>query len=418
MQQLGTILLADDAETSRRILERSLSQAGYTVLAARNGVEVLEIVAQQPIDLVLLDVIMPELDGYATLRRLRLHHSLTQLPIIMLTALSKGDSVIEALRLGANDYAVKPVEFSVLLERIATHLKLKRPSHRQLGKYTLVEQIGSGSMGLVFAATEFQTERRVAMKILPRALTVQLDCVQRFRREAALLARISHPHVVGFYGAGQDGETHYMVMELVEGASLHELALGKPVAPPVALELARQAVLGLAELTKHGIIHRDIKPSNLLLSRDSGLLKIADFGVARDVTGEGMRTQAGMVVGSLMFSSPEQLDGETDMFSDMYSLGCTLFFLLSGKLPFPDDKSLAWFVEQKAKRPPSLGDAHPGCPKSLVKLVANLMAPKPSKRAPSYEALLATLEALQAGMGPEPLPTLTDYFALGGPAAT
>jgi DNA-binding response OmpR family regulator len=221
MASPGTIAIAEDVESSRLILQAGLTRAGYTVLPARDGVEVLKLVEAGDIDLVILDVVMPELDGYATLKRLRLRFSPAQLPVIMLTGLNKAESVIEALRLGANDYAVKPVDIGVLLERVATHIKLKHPEAARIGPYELQKLLGSGAMGMVYAAVDQRQGTEVAVKVLPRSLTVQLSALQRFQREAALLGRIGHPNVVRFLETGQDGEVHYIVMELIHGASLY-----------------------------------------------------------------------------------------------------------------------------------------------------------------------------------------------------
>lgn len=407
MSELPTLLVVDDAETNRVLLQRRLTEHHYEVVTAGNGAEVLDLIAKRPLDLVVLDVMMPDMDGFEVLGRLRQRFSATQLPVIMLTGLHDSESVIRAFRLGANDYAVKPVDVKQLLERIANHVKLKSPSHQRVGKYELHKRLGAGAMAVVFEARDPISNQQVALKILPRSMTINPEAVQRFLREAAILAKVAHPNVVRFFGAGQDGETHYLAMELVKGPNFLELALQQPMPPHQALEATRQVALGLAELGKHGIMHRDIKPANLLLDQAQGVVKIADFGVARATDAPYTLTATGMTVGSVVYASPEQLSGEPGPYSDMYSLGCTLAYLLTGTTPFPAERPLPWLFEQKAKQPPRLGEmVERNFPRPLESLVSTLMQPKGKKRFGSWEELLAAIDSLQKILGPAEMSVL------------
>jgi len=390
-EAIGIILVVDDSASHRTVISTEIQKLGYAVKNAESGAVALQIINNQEVDLVLLDVNMPGLDGFATLRQLRTIRK--ELPVIMLTARDDAEDVIQALRLGANDYAVKPITLDILGARIATHLKLNKAANEQLGQYLLLEKIGEGAMGMVFKAEHVDTGDIAAVKVLPRAVTIQEDAVKRFIQEAHLIEKINHPNVVRHFDVGKDGETHFLVMEYVEGETLEKLVAGMPMVPTLAIEIGKQICLGLENMFEQGVIHRDIKPQNILFS-DSGEVKIADFGIARDVSNDNRLTQEGIGLGSLVYSSPEQISGKGDFRSDMYSLGCTLFELLAGQMPFPKDKPLEWMLERKFTKPPRITDVYPGLPKGVADFVAKLMDPNADKRFKDYHELLRVIEKM------------------------
>jgi len=387
----GVILVVDDSASHRTVISTEIQKLGYAVKNAESGAKALQVVNNEEIDLVLLDVNMPGLDGFATLRQLRTIRK--DLPVIMLTARDDAEDVIQALRLGANDYAVKPISLDILGARIETHLKLTKAANEQLGQYLLLEKIGEGAMGMVFKAEHRETGDIAAVKVLPRSLTIQEEAVKRFIQEATLIEKINHPNVVRHFDVGKDGETHFLVMEFVDGETLEKLVAGMPMVPTLALEIGKQICLGLENMFNEEVIHRDIKPQNILFS-ETGEVKIADFGIARDVSSDHRLTQEGTGLGSLVYSSPEQISGRGDFRSDMYSLGCTLFELLAGQMPFPKDKPLEWMVERKFAKPPKITDIYPGLPKHVADFVAKLMNPNPDKRFENYHDLLTVIDKI------------------------
>src|SRR4249919_148510 len=206
----------------------------------------------------------------------------------------------------------------------------------QLGHYGIVAELGRGGMGVVYKAFEPSLDRYVAIKELSAALSHDPALVERFVREARSMAALNDPHIIQIHYIGQENEQAYFAMEFVDGESLSTLIEREgPLATSDALNLLRQAALGLATAHEHGVIHRDIKPGNLLLSK-RGQLKIADFGIAltqRDLSKK--LTATGDVVGTPGYLSPEVCLGKpVDERSDLFALGVVLFEMLSGRLPF------------------------------------------------------------------------------------
>ena len=395
MSELGTILIVDDSDTHRVVIAGELEKIGYATLAVDSGAKAIQTVAAEAVDLVLLDVNMPGLDGFGTLRHLRAKHSNQELPIIMLTARDDASDVIQALRLGANDYAVKPIKLSELQNRMETHLKLKRATNETLGNYRLLGKIGEGAMGIVYEAEELESGQRAALKVLPRSLTVQRKAVKRFLQEGALISKANHPNVVKLYDIGRDGETYFIAMEFAEGETLDRLARRKALPLAKVLDVAKQIVLGLQHLDEQGVIHRDIKPQNIILT-PKGEVKIADFGIARDVGRDHRLTQEGTGLGSLVYAAPEQIAGKGEFRSDMYGLGCTLYELMFGASPFPRDKNIEWMLDAKYQSIPKLKETADNIPGDISDFVHRLMQPQPDKRFESYVALLDRITELQS----------------------
>ncbi len=392
----ATVLVVDDDQAIRHLVARRVEQAGYLVVTAETGEQAMETLGRQSVDAVVLDVMMPGIDGFEVLRRVREKHTLVALPVIILSARDKGPDVIEALRLGANDYATKPVDFEVLMKRLATHLSLKTAHGKSLGGYRILHKLGSGGMGVVYAATSVATERPAALKVLPRSMTIDEIFVQRFMREGRLASRVDHPNVVRIYDAGREDETYFIAMELVEGKTVAQIRDEGPMELKLALGITRQIGSALEALKLAGIIHRDIKPENIIVTPD-GAAKLMDFGIARDITASSRMTDSGIGVGSVLYASPEQIRGEGDFRSDIYSLGCTLFFMLTGQDPFDPTKSVQWILRRKLTRPPRLTEINKDAPEAVASLVDRMLAPRPERRYQTYAEIQVAVEGMLNG---------------------
>jgi serine/threonine-protein kinase len=256
------------------------------------------------------------------------------------------------------------------------------------GRYRLEERLGTGAMSEVFAATDTELERRVAIKLLGR----NADPV-RFEREARAAAALSHPNICGLfdYGTAEDGRP-FMVLECLSGGTLEErLAAGDPLPDDEAAQISREVAAGLAHAHARGVLHRDLKPGNILFDGE-GRAKIADLGIAR-MSGEGTLTEAGTVLGTAAYISPEQARGEpATPASDVYSFGVILFRMLTGRLPFEADEPLALVTLHATEEAPPVSRLRADAPPLLESVAAAALAKDAAQRPQDGAALLAELE--------------------------
>jgi eukaryotic-like serine/threonine-protein kinase len=261
-------------------------------------------------------------------------------------------------------------------------------------RYEIAGAIGSGGMAVVYRARDRELDRDVAIKLLAEHLATDEEFRERFLRELKIAGRLSHPNVVNVYDGGEVDGRPYIVMECVDGVTLaEELKRRKRFPPAEAIELMLQACEGVEHAHQQGLVHRDIKPQNMLLRAEDGLLKIADFGIARTVEGTQL-TAAGTVLGTAVYSAPEQAAGEqVTTAADVYSLGAVLYELLAGRPPFEFESIPELVLKQRAGRVASLSDLVPDVPHHLDEVVRRCLAPEPAARPASAAALAADLEA-------------------------
>jgi serine/threonine-protein kinase len=272
--------------------------------------------------------------------------------------------------------------------------RLLHPGDLIADRYELEELVGSGGMSSVFRARDQQLGRRVAIKILHERYGDDPEYVERFRREARAVARLSHPNIVTVIDRGDDGGRQYIVFEHVEGENLKEL-VGRTGRLPLrrAVELALAVADGLAFAHEHGLVHRDVKPQNVLLSEE-GEVKVTDFGIARSLDVEHGVTQTGTVLGTAEYLAPEQASGEpVSPATDVYSLGVVLWELLTGEVPFEGENLVAVALRHVNEPLPSLRDQRPDVPPRLAAAVERALAKDPARRFPSMSAFGAELRA-------------------------
>jgi serine/threonine-protein kinase len=264
-------------------------------------------------------------------------------------------------------------------------------------RYELEELVGTGGMSSVFRARDLQLERRVAIKILHERYIEDPEYVERFRREARAVARLSHPNIVTVIDRGEDGGRQYIVFEHVDGENLKELVMRTGRLPVRrAVELALSVADGLAFAHGHGLVHRDVKPQNVLLSRE-GDVKVTDFGIARSLDVEHGVTQTGTVLGTGEYLAPEQASGKpVSPATDVYSLGVVLWELLVGDVPFSGENFVAVALRHVNDPPPPLRKLRPDVSPRLAAAVERALAKDPELRFPSMVALAAELRACLA----------------------
>jgi hypothetical protein len=273
--------------------------------------------------------------------------------------------------------------------------------HLVLGNYVLLEKLGQGGMASVFKAQHRRMERAVALKVL--APTAPARYVKRFQREAKAAARLTHPNIVAAYDADEAAGLHFLVMEYVAGMDLASLVRRDgPLPVDRAIDCVLQAARGLEYAHAQGVIHRDIKPGNLLLG-DTGVVKILDMGLARFEDSPlhappDEITRHGAVLGTVDYMAPEQAEAmkQADARSDIYSLGCTLFFLLTGRTLFEGETVIKKIVAHRDQPPPLLADHRPDVPPSLEGIFQRMVAKKKYERFQSMTALIFALDSCAA----------------------
>jgi response regulator RpfG family c-di-GMP phosphodiesterase/serine/threonine protein kinase len=268
-----------------------------------------------------------------------------------------------------------------------------------LGSYRVLDRLGSGGMGVVFLGEHILLRRRVAIKVVPVDDGFPPSVLERFYAEMRVLAELRHPHVVLAFDAGRLAAPapnvptlHYLVMELVSGGDLEQYVYDHgPVRLPQACEWARQAASGLQEAHDRHLIHRDLKPSNLLLTAD-GQVKLVDFGLARQFYSH--RTDPRALLGSIEFMAPEQSIDPSAVsgLADVYALGATAFYLLTGETPFPADQSVAKALYAlQHDKPRRLRQFLPDAPPELDELIDRMLARDPARRPPTPLAVMPVL---------------------------
>lgn len=286
----------------------------------------------------------------------------------------------------------------------------------RLGPYRVLGLLGAGGMGLVFRAEDRQLGRTVALKVMKPQLAADGTARQRFLREARAAAAVRHDHVVTIYQVGEDRGVPYLATELLEGQTL-EQRLRQPDPLPVAeaLRVGRELAEGLAVAHGRGLIHRDIKPGNIWLeaggrrpadgaaSGAAGRVKILDFGLARLADGQEGLTQTGQALGTPGYMAPEQATGgEVDRRTDLFSLGCVLYRMLTGRRPFPGRNVLEVLRSQAVDEPTPPRQLNPDVPPALAGLTLRLLAKDPRDRPPSADAVAEELAALERAGAGEP----------------
>lgn len=289
-----------------------------------------------------------------------------------------------------------------------------------LGPYRLLERIGEGAMGQVFKAWNPKLERLIAIKMIHKEHLASKKAMDRFRREMETASHLDHPNIVLVRDADEVDSRPYLVMDYVDGTDLsHLVKQGGPLQVWEGAEYVRQAALGLQHAYERGVIHRDIKPGNLLLTND-GVVKILDFGLARfeNITGQDNRlTQFGSVLGTVDYIAPEQAENAqaADIRADIYSLGCSLFFILAGKAPFPGSTIVERVSARMVGGPPSIRAIRPDVPPAFEAVLQKMMARNIADRYQTPAEVAAALQPF-CDKNLAAVPILADPVLVAAPA--
>ncbi len=295
-----------------------------------------------------------------------------------------------------------------------------------LKNYKLLDHLGSGGMSNVYLAEHLLMRRRVAIKVLPQKRVSDSSYLQRFYREAQAAARLDHPNIVRAYDVEHEDDIHFLVMEYVEGCDLATLVRREgPLDYQRAADYIRQAAIGLSVAHRAGLVHRDVKPANLLVDRNN-VVKLLDLGLARfSAADEGKASLTVVcdenVLGTADYLAPEQaLDSHAaDARADIYSLGCSLYFLLTGQPPFAEGTIAQRLLAHQKQTPPSIYRFRPDAPPALVEFCFRMMAKRPEDRPQTAEEAAEFLDRWLKGdfvVGPAGIPTCEHPQIAGGSA--
>lgn len=309
-------------------------------------------------------------------------------------------------------HELSPQHEIMRLERVWSSAKLTRFQQEQvdagraadlvLGQYVLEDRIGEGGMGVVYRAVHMGMDRQVALKVLSDELLRDEMSIRRFFQEVRTLSRLSHPNIVSAYDASHSNHRHFLVMEYVDGVDLDILVTQcGPLSVADALHIAVQISEALEFVHRRGIIHRDIKPSNVLVDRD-GYVKVLDLGLAKlesqleqsaTPAGSNRITQPGVLMGTVDFLAPEQARNtqSATASSDIYSLGCTLFFLLTGHPPYEGETILDRLIAHRNDPVPSVRTVRRDVPRAIDRLLRQMLAKEPADRPADMRTVRDTL---------------------------
>ncbi len=322
----------------------------------------------------------------------------------------KADVRAKRLPREAEGLARELVRQGLLTKFQAATIYQGRTDELVLGHYVIVDKIGAGRMGFVYRARRRGLDGMFALKVLPaRRMKESTTARQRFHREIQLHVRLSHPNIVRIHDAGEHNGAPYLVMELVNGQDLNSLVRSSPLSVGQTVDYILQVARGLAYAHGEGVVHRDVKPANLLLDA-SGTVKILDLGLARledaEVESGNNRLTAQMqILGTPHFMAPEQAvdPRNADGRADVYSLGCTWFYLLTGRPPYPRDSTIDALMAHREEPVPRLVVVRDDVPAELDAIFQKMLAKRADERFASMAEVVAALEAWQQGASAPPL---------------
>jgi hypothetical protein len=293
------------------------------------------------------------------------------------------------------DAADEVLPSAILAPRVAESSSYRPRVGDVFGGCQLEEKIGEGGMGEVYRARHLALDREVAVKVLPPNPLLEAHHIQRFFAEARSAAKLDHPNIVVVHDVNVDRGAYYIMMQLVRGTAVRDIIAKKgalEIRP--ALDIARQTALALDYAHRKQIVHRDIKTANILVDTD-GHATLVDFGLTKDIASDARLTSAGIVVGTVQYMSPEQAEGRpVDGRSDLYSLGITMFEMLTGRVPFTGESPWHVLIRHQKEPAPDIRQYRPEIPDRLASLIARMLAKVSDARPPSGEVVADEIDRI------------------------
>lgn len=401
---MAAIICADDDPSMQALYRVTLAHRGHDVRVVPNGEQVLTAFAEQPADVVILDVNMRPLGGIETCCELRKRPDSFNVPILFVSGADSENEIMQGLDIGADDYITKPFRTEELAAKVEVALKRRSmdtqrlglaPGSRFGGRYDLTRQIGSGGFSRVFEATDSQNGERVALKIyeLPASQRSDDEMRSRFLREAYEHSKLRHENIVRLRDFGHVGSMYFLAMDYVDGRSLKDVlaqsgSFNEKRLVQVGLSVAR----ALKHLDEHELIHRDIKLENILVADEH--VRLVDFGLTRRKTDETLSLNQEFHC-SPAYASPEYVLGmhDLDIRSDIYSLAISLYQLATNAMPIPGDSIMRILENQVEFSPRPLRQARPDLGEPFCDLIDRMLA-KRSESRPSIAEVISTFREL------------------------
>lgn len=455
---MSSILIVDDEEDIRSFLRLVLEAEGFPVRTATGAIEALQEIQHEKPEILLLDLMMPHINGEELCRMIRKDESFFDIHIIMVSARADTLSKVSCLESGADDYLVKPIDAKELIARVKSTMRMLRRGRGvgdfldsktlqmettasspydtplamprikpRYGSFRVESLVGSGGMGNVFKGYDEQLERTVAIKVLSRSLSSSPKFVQKFRREAKIVASADHPGIAGIYTFGEQDGDFYFTMQWCSGGSIQDLIQRKGhVELLTAVDIVIQCIDALDAALAKGIVHRDIKPSNVMFDQHQRI-KIVDFGLATADETKSHVTPSGMH-GTPDYMAPEQAqsEGRVDHRADIYSLGIMFYLLLYGKLPFASRSAMEMVIKHATEPFPEYDPQGGGVPREAFEIMKKMTEKDPENRYQDYASCRRDLVSLREeifsstgvllprveNVAPSPIWKTEDYFEI------
>ncbi len=418
---MARILIAEDEPLTQDLYRRILLLNAHTTLCVASGEELIGKIDEFNPDLVILDVGLPGASGIETCRSIRQRTGFENLPVMILSAKDGEADITTGVRAGANDYLLKPIRKSELLAKVELLLEHRGAFSPDpavggmfAGRYRLVRALGTGGNSEVHLAVDTHSQREVALKIF-KTSEKEENFLPRFLREAYGLSRLNHPNIVKLVDFGNQRNVFYLATEFVKGKSLGEIIADSVLVEESAVMVALEIGKAFSYMNQYGVVHRDIKPDNILIA-DTGEVVLVDFGLAREEHQQTLSLKDEMF-GTPQFLSPEYINGakNIDIRTDIYSLGITLFYAVSGQFPFVGRTAMAILHQQLNEQPPYLANLMPELSKPFADIIFRMMAKDPATRCTLPEMIQA-FAALADGHAAQADPGETDDVAAATPA--
>jgi serine/threonine protein kinase/CheY-like chemotaxis protein len=432
------VLIVEDDPVFRKLLTEYLNDHGLAADSAGSGGEALWMIARQKPDLVILDLSMPEMPGEHVCRLIKSDPALSDIIVFVLSGREDLQTKLNCLKIGAEEYLLKPIDLQELCIRIERFLSFadrvrtpqqsdertmtlplekpaavpkaettpittvplkpasQPPEKSHYGSYRVERLVGKGGMGHVYKAYDEQLDRFIALKVLSRQWTDSAEFVARFRREAKLIAALNHSGIAQIYSLGQDLDEYYFALLWCPGGSVRDLIRNQQtIGLMKAIDIILQCSRALAAAWQRGVVHRDVKPSNIMFDENQQI-KLVDFGIAHSEKTSAHQTLAQEILGSPAYMAPEQARAErVDQRTDIYALGMTFFQMLTGELPFSARSPVEWMVKHSTEPFPSYQEIKPRIHKKAYNIIERMTRKIPAERYETYDDLITDLETLQ-----------------------